>query len=55
MRNRQDRAFLELGRDDVLDELIVFLVDVGGGFVNQDDLALLEEGSTDAEKLLFAD
>jgi hypothetical protein len=38
-----------------LDELVVFLVDVGGGFVDQDDLALLEECPTDAEKLFFAD
>jgi hypothetical protein len=38
-----------------LDELVVFLVDVGSGFVDQDDLALLEEGSTDAEKLFLTD
>jgi hypothetical protein len=38
-----------------LDELVIFLVDVGGGFVDKDDLALLEEGSTDAEKLFLAD
>jgi hypothetical protein len=52
--NGQDCAFLEFGRYDFLNQLIVFLVDVGSGFIDQDDLALLEESSTDAQELFLA-
>ena len=53
MRDGQDCAILELGRDHLLDQLVVLDVDVGSGLVDQDDLAVLQEGPADAQKLFL--
>ena len=49
----QDRALFELFCDDPLDECVVLDVDVGGGLVDEDHPAVLEEGPADAEQLLL--
>ena len=51
MGDGQDGARLELTGNHLLDQSVVLGVDVGGGLVDQDDFALLEEGSTDAQQL----
>ncbi len=53
MCNCQNSAFFEFGRDDLLNELVVFLVDVGSSFIDQDNLALLEESSTNTQELFL--
>jgi hypothetical protein len=54
MGNSQHRAFLELLGYHLLNESVVFDVDVGGRFVDEHHLAVLEEGTANAQKLLFA-
>lgn len=49
MGDGEYRAVFEFGFDDFLYELIVFEVDVGGGFIDDDNFAVFEEGSADAE------
>ena len=49
----QHRALFELLGDDPLDEGVVPDVDVGGGLVDEDHPAVLEEGPADAEQLLL--
>ena len=53
MGDGQDRALFELFCDDPLDECVVLDVDVGGGLVDEDHPAVLEEGPADAEQLLL--
>ena len=47
MSNSEHSAISKLFLDDSLNDLIIFHVDIGSGFINEDDLALFEEGSTD--------
>jgi len=54
MGDCQDCTILEFLPDDFLDESVVLDVDVGGGLVNQDDLAVLQEGSANTQELLLA-
>lgn len=54
MGDGQHCAAFELLSDNFLNDLIVLLVDVGRGFVDDDNLAFLEEGPADAEELFFS-
>ena len=54
MRDRDDRAVSELLLNELLDPLLGDDVDVGGGFVQDNDLVLAEDGPADANELPLA-
>ena len=54
MGDGQDCAIFEFGGDHFLDEFIILDIDVGGGFIDKDDLAFFEESSADAQELLLS-
>jgi len=53
MCDGQHGAAGELLLDESLDSLLGLQVDVGSGFVEDDDLVLSEDCSADADELLF--
>lgn len=54
MCDGDDCAVFKLFLDNFLNDLIVFHIDVGSGFVNDNDFTLFEEGATNAQQLFFA-
>ena len=53
MGNCDDSAMLELLRDQGLDLLLGYDIDVGSGFIKKDDLILTQNSTTDANQLLL--
>lgn len=54
MCDGDDCAVFKLFLDNFLNDLIVFHIDVGSGFVNDNDFTLFEKGATNAQQLFFA-
>ena len=48
MCNSKNSACFEFLRDYFLDETVISDIDVCGGFVNEDDFTVFEEGPTNA-------
>ena len=54
MGNCQNCTLFELLCDDLLDEGVIFNIDIGSGLINEDHFAVLEEGPADAKKLFLS-
>merc|ERR1719282_1567502 len=55
MRHRQRRAAAELGTDRPLNQFVRKIVQVCRGFVDEQDVAALKDGSCEAKQLTLAD
>ena len=55
MRDGKDCGAIELFADQLLDRLLSDDVDVGGGFVEHNDLVVPQDGPDDADQLALTD
>ena len=54
MSNGQHCTLIKFVGDNFLNEFIMLDIDVGGGLVYEDNLAILQESPADAEELFFS-
>lgn len=54
MSDSQNSTVFELLSNHILDDCIVFNIDIGSSFVNKDDLAVFEKSSADTKQLFFS-
>lgn len=54
MGNGKHGAILKLALDNLLNQFIIFHIDIGSRFINNNNFAFLQEGSADTKQLLLS-